>query len=126
MPLSESDIRPKPIDSALHARGWTEDLIRREEKAGTFGRPTVWNRRRCMPPASDSKTQHDMAWTSPPNRPGPGLAKSDPDPDVFSPDRARRRGLTCRMDWHPTRTLTSLPLCESVEMAAHARQEADP
>ena len=34
MPLNESDTRSKLIDPALHARGWTEDLIRREETAG--------------------------------------------------------------------------------------------
>ena len=34
MPLSESDTRSKLIDPAIHARGWTEDLIRREETAG--------------------------------------------------------------------------------------------
>jgi len=34
VPLSESDTRAKLIDPALHARGWTEDLIRREETAG--------------------------------------------------------------------------------------------
>jgi type I restriction enzyme R subunit len=43
MPLSESDTRAKLIDPALHARGWTEDLIRREETAGAVeiveGRP---------------------------------------------------------------------------------------
>ena len=43
MPLSEADTRAKLIDPALHARGWTEDLIRREETAGTVdvvdGRP---------------------------------------------------------------------------------------
>jgi type I restriction enzyme R subunit len=43
MPLSESDTRAKLIDPALHARGWTEDLIRREETAGVVevldGRP---------------------------------------------------------------------------------------
>lgn len=32
--LSEADTRAKLIDPALHARGWTEDLIRREETAG--------------------------------------------------------------------------------------------
>lgn len=32
-PLSESDTRAKLIDPAIHARGWTEDLIRREESA---------------------------------------------------------------------------------------------
>ncbi|MEX0880822.1 MAG: DEAD/DEAH box helicase family protein [Thermoanaerobaculia bacterium] len=35
MSFSESDTRAKLIDPALHARGWTEDLIRREETAGT-------------------------------------------------------------------------------------------
>ena len=35
MPLNESDTRAKLIDPALHERGWTEDLIRREESAGT-------------------------------------------------------------------------------------------
>ena len=43
MPLSESDTRAKLIDPALHQQGWTEDLIRREESAGTVyivgGRP---------------------------------------------------------------------------------------
>ena len=43
MPLSESDTRAKLIDPALHQRGWTEDLIGREESAGTvyivFGQP---------------------------------------------------------------------------------------
>ena len=34
MALSESDTRAKLIDPALHERGWTEDLIRREETAG--------------------------------------------------------------------------------------------
>lgn len=32
----ESDTRAKLIDPALHTRGWTEDLIRREETAGTI------------------------------------------------------------------------------------------
>ena len=31
MPLSESDTHAKLIDPAIHAREWTEDLIRREE-----------------------------------------------------------------------------------------------
>ena len=35
MLLNESDTRAKLIDPALHQRGWTEDLIRREESAGT-------------------------------------------------------------------------------------------
>ena len=34
MPLSEADVRAKLIDPALHANGWSEDLIRREETAG--------------------------------------------------------------------------------------------
>jgi type I restriction enzyme R subunit len=41
--LSEADTRAKLIDPALHVRGWTEDLIRREETAGAIdiveGRP---------------------------------------------------------------------------------------
>jgi type I restriction enzyme R subunit len=34
MSLGESDTRAKLMDPALHACGWTEDLIRREETAG--------------------------------------------------------------------------------------------
>ncbi|NLH98056.1 MAG: DEAD/DEAH box helicase family protein [Chthonomonadales bacterium] len=34
MPLNEADTRAKLIDPAIHKRGWTEDLIRREETAG--------------------------------------------------------------------------------------------
>ena len=34
MPLNEADTRAKLIDPALHARGWSEDLIRRETTAG--------------------------------------------------------------------------------------------
>lgn len=34
MTLNESETRAKLIDPALHANGWTEDLIRREETAG--------------------------------------------------------------------------------------------
>lgn len=34
MGLNESDTRAKLIDPAIHARDWTEDLIRREETAG--------------------------------------------------------------------------------------------
>lgn len=33
MHLSEADTKAKLIDPALHSRGWTEDLIRREETA---------------------------------------------------------------------------------------------
>jgi type I restriction enzyme R subunit len=36
MGLSESDTRSKLIDPAIHAAGWTEDLIRREETAGAI------------------------------------------------------------------------------------------
>ncbi|MBF6591813.1 MAG: DEAD/DEAH box helicase family protein [Ktedonobacterales bacterium] len=36
MGLSEADTRAKLIDPAIHARGWTEDLIRREETAGAI------------------------------------------------------------------------------------------
>ena len=34
MPLNEADTRAKLIDPALHARGWSEDRIKREETAG--------------------------------------------------------------------------------------------
>jgi len=34
--LSEADTRAKLIDPAIHKRGWTEDLIRREETAGAI------------------------------------------------------------------------------------------
>ena len=33
MSLNEADTRAKLITPALHSRGWTEDLIRREERA---------------------------------------------------------------------------------------------
>ena len=36
MPLSEADTRAKLIDPAIHRQGWTEDLIRREESAGSI------------------------------------------------------------------------------------------
>lgn len=36
MPLNESDTRAKLIDPTLHARGWTEDFIKREESAPTI------------------------------------------------------------------------------------------
>jgi len=36
MPLGESDTRAKLIDPAIHARGWTADLIKREETAGAI------------------------------------------------------------------------------------------
>lgn len=34
--LNEADTRAKLIDPAIHRRGWTEDLIRREETAGAI------------------------------------------------------------------------------------------
>lgn len=36
MPMNEAEARTKLIDSAIHKCGWTEDLIRREETAGTL------------------------------------------------------------------------------------------
>ena len=36
MPLSEADTRAKLIDPAIHKRGWTEELIRREETVGSI------------------------------------------------------------------------------------------
>ncbi len=37
--LSEADTRAKLIDPAIHQRGWTEDLIRREETRGPLDVP---------------------------------------------------------------------------------------
>ncbi|MBI4248534.1 MAG: DEAD/DEAH box helicase family protein [Elusimicrobia bacterium] len=34
--LNEADTRAKLVDPAIHARGWSEDLIRREETAGAI------------------------------------------------------------------------------------------
>ena len=36
MPFNEADTRAKLIDPALHSRGWTEDLIKREVTAGAI------------------------------------------------------------------------------------------
>ncbi len=36
MPLNEADTRAKLIDPAIHSKGWTEDLISREETAGAI------------------------------------------------------------------------------------------
>src|SRR5439155_22234063 len=36
MPHGEADTRAKLIDPSIHTRGWTEDLIRREETAGAI------------------------------------------------------------------------------------------
>ncbi len=45
-PLSESDTRSKLIDPAIHARGWTEEHIRREETAGAIEKINEeWRRR---------------------------------------------------------------------------------
>jgi type I restriction enzyme R subunit len=35
-PVNEAETRAKLIDPAIHARGWSEDLIGREESAGTI------------------------------------------------------------------------------------------
>ncbi|HPW16785.1 MAG TPA: DEAD/DEAH box helicase family protein [Candidatus Aminicenantes bacterium] len=45
--LSESDTRAKLIDPAIHKRGWTEDLIRREETAGAIDIGDTGPRRRA-------------------------------------------------------------------------------
>ena len=34
MPLSEADTHAKLVNPAIYERGWTEDLIRREESTG--------------------------------------------------------------------------------------------
>jgi len=36
MPWNEADTRAKLVDPAIYGRGWTEDLIRREETAGAI------------------------------------------------------------------------------------------
>lgn len=36
MPMNEADTRTKLIDPPIHARGWTEDLVRCEETAGAI------------------------------------------------------------------------------------------
>ena len=50
MPLNESDTRAKLIDPAMHVRGWTEDLISREQTAGAIeiisGKPRQQSRGR--------------------------------------------------------------------------------
>ena len=50
MPLSESDTRAKYIYKAIYERGWTEDMIRREETAGAIeiidGKPRKQSRGR--------------------------------------------------------------------------------
>ncbi len=49
MPLNESDARAKLIDPAIYARGWTEDLICREETAGAIEIINGQARRRAKP-----------------------------------------------------------------------------
>jgi len=49
MSLTESDTRAKLIDPAIHARGWTEELIRREETAGEIYLDPVYGRARRRP-----------------------------------------------------------------------------
>jgi type I restriction enzyme R subunit len=44
-PLNEAGTRSKLIDPAIHARGWTEELIRREETAGAIQRINGKSRR---------------------------------------------------------------------------------
>jgi len=50
--LNEADTRAKLIDPALHKRGWTEDLIHREETPGTVeiidGKPKRKNKGKVM------------------------------------------------------------------------------
>ncbi len=46
MPLNEADTRAKLIDPALHRRGWSEDMIRRETTAGAIEIIGVRGRRR--------------------------------------------------------------------------------
>jgi type I restriction enzyme, R subunit len=51
MPLNEADTRAKLLDPAIHARGWTEEFIKREQTAGTVeivdSRPRRPNRGRA-------------------------------------------------------------------------------
>jgi type I restriction enzyme, R subunit len=49
MGLSEADTRAKLIDPALHDRGWTEDLIRREETSGAIELDPATGRARKQP-----------------------------------------------------------------------------
>lgn len=41
MNLTEADTRAKLIDPGLHRRGWTEDLIKREETEGSINASIV-------------------------------------------------------------------------------------
>jgi type I restriction enzyme R subunit len=68
VPFGESDMRSKLIDPAIHARGWTEDLIRREETPGTIeiyeGRPRRQSRGRV------DYTLRIKDWVYPPRQKG--------------------------------------------------------
>lgn len=61
MGLSKAETRAKLVDPALHFRGWTEDIIRRDETAGAIqvieGKPRKqaksrddYTRRGCVNP----------------------------------------------------------------------------
>ncbi len=62
MSLSESDTRAKLIDPALHERQWTENLIKREESAGSIrivdGNPI--SARRCTGGAELAVERHTL------------------------------------------------------------------
>lgn len=68
MSLSEADTRAKLIDPALHARGWTEDLLRREGMDGaveiTDGKPR--NTSVCTEITTGSRSRlflsHNLSW----------------------------------------------------------------
>jgi type I restriction enzyme R subunit len=72
--LGEADTRAKPIGPALHARGWTEDLIRREETAGSVesmgGQPRKCSRDRvnCALRVRVSPSSKPIAMTRRANR----------------------------------------------------------
>ena len=65
MGLSESDTRAKLIDPAIHARGWTEDLIRREETAGTIQIIAGQPRKQCCCSTPEARLggRHDVKAT---------------------------------------------------------------
>lgn len=63
MGLGEADTRAKLIDPALHARGWTEDLIRREEtvKVGKKTPLTLAHFEECLRLLPD-RTDSERSW----------------------------------------------------------------
>jgi type I restriction enzyme, R subunit len=67
MALGEADTRAKLIDPALHSRGWTEDLIRREETAGAVdvldGRARRRARGRKGKALRDAQTGAAVGWS---------------------------------------------------------------